>query len=88
MYLYFQRQLTDRVRHFLQQQYGLDLPTIVIEQPPKVEFGEYALPLSFELAKSCARLLARSRKRSSPASGKVDGFDSLEVAGAGYINAG
>ena len=29
----------------------LELPKIVIEQPPKVEFGEYALPLAFELAK-------------------------------------
>ncbi len=35
----------------------------------------------------CARHRARSPKRSSPDIGKVDGFDRLEVAGAGYINA-
>ncbi len=87
MYLYFQRLLTDRVRHFLQQQYGLDLPTIVIEQPPKVEFGEYALPLSFELAKRLRKAPRKIAEEIVAGLGKVDGFDRLEVAGAGYINA-
>ena len=87
MYLYFQRLLTDRVRHFLQQQYGLDLPTIVIEQPPKVELGEYALPLSFELAKRLRRAPRKIAEEIVAGLGKVDGFDRLEVAGAGYINA-
>jgi arginyl-tRNA synthetase len=87
LYLYFQRLLTDRVRHFLQQQYGLDLPTIVIEQPPKVEFGEYALPLSFELAKRLRKAPRKIAEEIVTGLGKVDGFDRLEVAGAGYINA-
>jgi len=87
LYLYFQRLLTDRVRHFLQQQYGLDLPTIVIEQPPKVELGEYALPLSFELAKRLRRAPRKIAEEIVAGLGKVDGFDRLEVAGAGYINA-
>ena len=87
MYLYFQRLLTDRVRHFLQKQYGLDLPTIVIEQPPKVEFGEYALPLSFELARRLRKAPRKIAEEIVAGLGKVDGFDRLEVAGAGYINA-
>lgn len=87
MYLYFQRILTDRVRHFLQEQYGLDLPTIVIEQPPKVEFGEYALPLSFELAKRLRKAPRKIAEEIVAGLGKVEGFDRMEVAGAGYINA-
>ena len=87
MYLHFQRILTDRVRHFLQQQYGLDLPTIVIEQPPKVEFGEYALPLSFELAKRMRKAPRKIAEEIVAGIGKIEGFDRLEVAGAGYINA-
>jgi hypothetical protein len=39
------------MREFLRAHYGLEVERIVIEQPPKVEFGEYALPLAFELAK-------------------------------------
>ena len=87
MYLHFQRILTDRVRQFLQQQYELDLPAIVIEQPPKVEFGEYALPLSFELAKRLRKAPRKIAEEIVAGIGKIDGFDRLEVAGAGYINA-
>jgi len=38
------------MRAFLQRAYGLNDVNIVIEQPPKIEFGEYALPIAFELA--------------------------------------
>ena len=51
MYRHLERRLAQHVREFLRRTYDLDLPKIVIEQPPKVEFGEYALPLAFELAK-------------------------------------
>jgi len=87
LYLYFQRLLIDRVRKFLQEQYGLDLPTVVIEQPPKVEFGEYALPLSFELAKRLRKAPRKIAEELVAGIGKIPGFERLEVAGAGYINA-
>ena len=51
MYRHLERRLAQHVRDFLRRTYDLDLPKIVIEQPPKVELGEYALPLAFELAK-------------------------------------
>ena len=51
MYRILERRLAQQVRDFLRRTYDLDLPRIVIEQPPKVELGEYALPLAFELAK-------------------------------------
>ena len=51
MYRHLERRLAEHVREFLRRTYNLDLTKIVIEQPPKVEFGEYALPLAFELAK-------------------------------------
>ena len=51
MYRSLERRLAQHVRDFLRRTYDLDLPKIVIEQPPKVELGEYAMPLAFELAK-------------------------------------
>ena len=51
MYLERQKQLAEHVRNFLRQKYQVELPNIVIEPPPKVEMGEYAMPFSFELAK-------------------------------------
>ncbi|MGB7553801.1 MAG: arginine--tRNA ligase [Candidatus Korobacteraceae bacterium] len=87
MYLEQQKKLANQVRAFLRERYQIDLANIVIEQPPKVEMGEFALPLSFELAK---RLRKAPRKIAEEIVAELpppDGFEKLEVAGAGYINA-
>ena len=51
LYLELQKQLTEHVRGVLKRLYDAELPRIVIDQPPDIKLGEYALPLSFELAK-------------------------------------
>ena len=87
MYLRFQKLLDARVRAVLREKYQLELPNIVIEQPPKIGLGEYALPLAFELAK---RLRKPPRKVAEELLGALEGvpgFKSFEIAGAGYINA-
>ncbi len=87
MYLEQQKKLAATVREFLRHKYNVDMADIVIEQPPKVELGEFALPLSFELAK---RLRKPPRKIAEEIVAQLplpDGFEKLEVAGAGYINA-
>jgi arginyl-tRNA synthetase len=75
------------VREFLRRTYDLDLPKIVIEQPPKVEFGEYALPLAFELAKKLRKAPRKIAEEIVSGIGAIPGFEKLELAGAGYINA-
>ena len=67
--------------------YSLDLPKISIEQPPNVEFGEYALPLAFELAKKLRKAPRKIAEEIVGGIGPIEGFEKLEVAGAGYINA-
>jgi arginyl-tRNA synthetase len=87
LYLRFQKLLDARVRAVLREKYQLELPNIVIEQPPKIGLGEYALPLAFELAK---RLRKPPRKVAEELLGALEGvpgFKSFEIAGAGYINA-
>lgn len=87
MYRHLQRRLTDHVRTFLREKYDIDLPSIVVEQPPNIELGEYALPFSFELAKKLRkppRKIAEEIVASIP---PIEGFQHFEVAGAGYINA-
>ena len=51
LYRYLERRLAQHIRDFLRRTYNVELERIVIEQPPNVQFGEYALPLAFELAK-------------------------------------
>jgi arginyl-tRNA synthetase len=87
LYRYLERRLTQHVRDFLRRTYDVELPKIVIEQPPKVEFGEYALPLAFELAKRLRKAPKKIAEEIVNGIGQIAGFEKLELAGAGYINA-
>ncbi len=87
LYRDLERRLAQHVREFIRRTYAVELPRIVIEQPPRVDFGEYALPLAFELAK---KLRQAPRKIAEEIVSRIDpiqGFEKLELAGGGYINA-
>lgn len=86
MYLELQEQLVERVREVLKRQYDVDLPRIVVDQPPDIRLGEYALPLSFELAKKLRKPPRKIAEEIVTALGTIPGFAKFEVAGAGYIN--
>jgi arginyl-tRNA synthetase len=87
LYRHLEQRLAQEIREFLHRSYGLDLPKIVVEQPPRVELGEYALPLAFELAKTLRKAPRKIAEEIVAGIGPIDGFEKLEVAGAGYINA-
>jgi arginyl-tRNA synthetase len=87
LYRHLELRLTQHVRDFLRRAYDIELPRIVIEQPPKVEFGEYALPLAFELAKKLRKAPRKIAEEIVSGIGPIEGFEKLELAGAGYINA-
>jgi arginyl-tRNA synthetase len=87
LYRHLERHLADAVRGLLRAQVSVELPSIVIEQPPKVELGEYALPLAFELAKKLRKAPRKIAEEIVAGLGPVKGFEKFEVAGAGYINA-
>ncbi len=87
MYRSLEHRLATAVRDYLKRVYSLDLTKIVIEQPPKVELGEYAMPLAFELAKKLRKAPRKIAEEMVAGIGPIEGFEKLEVAGAGYINA-
>jgi arginyl-tRNA synthetase len=87
LYRHLEHRLAQYVRDFISRTYSLDLAKIVIEQPPKVEFGEYALPLAFELAKKLRKAPRKIAEEIVTGIGPIAGFEKLELAGAGYINA-
>ncbi len=87
MYRHLQSRLADAVKNYLQSAYQIEVDSVVIEQPPKVELGEYALPLAFELAKKLRKAPRKIAEEVVVGLGSVEGFDHFEVAGAGYINA-
>jgi arginyl-tRNA synthetase len=87
LYRHLERRLARQIRDFLRRSYDLDLAKIVIEQPPRVELGEYALPLAFDLAKKLRTPPRKIAEEIVAGMGPIEGFEKLELAGAGYINA-
>jgi arginyl-tRNA synthetase len=87
LYLELEQQLTRRIGDLLKRQYDLEVPRLVVDQPPRVDLGEYALPLSFELAKKLRKPPRKIAEEIVAALGDLPGFAKFEVAGAGYINA-
>src|SRR5260370_6851442 len=86
LYVELQQQLTANVGDFLKRQYELDLPRLVVDQPPSVSLGEYALPLSFDLAKNLRKPPRKIAEEIVAPIVPIPGFGKLEVAGAGSIN--
>jgi arginyl-tRNA synthetase len=86
VYLELTKRLRDALANHIRASYGVELP-VVLERPPKIEMGEVASPVCFELAKrlkKAPRLIAQEIAVALP---RVPGIARVEVAGAGYLNA-
>ena len=87
MYLELQQRLSARLSAVLLSLYQIEQASFAIEQPPELNFGEYALPVAFELARKLRKAPKVIATEIAAALVPLDGFASFEVAGAGYINA-
>jgi arginyl-tRNA synthetase len=86
VYRSLQQRLVEHIQQFLRQKYEVELPNLVVDQPPKVEMGEYALPFSFELAKRLRKAPRKIAEEVAVELPPIEGFEKPEVAGAGYLN--
>ncbi len=87
MYLAGQKRFASTLRAAIQSLYSLTVDNIPMEQPPDLKFGEYAVPIAFELARTLRKAPRKIAEEVVAALGTVEGFVAFEVAGAGYINA-
>jgi len=86
VYLTLLKRLRETLAGYIREKYGVEL-SVVLERPPKLEMGEAASPVCFELAKrlkKAPRQIAQEIANSLP---KIEGIGRVEVAGAGYLNA-
>jgi arginyl-tRNA synthetase len=86
VYLTLLKRLRETLAGHIREKYGVEL-SVVLERPPKLEMGEAASPVCFELAKrlkKAPRQIAQEIASSLP---KIEGIGGVEVAGAGYLNA-
>jgi arginyl-tRNA synthetase len=86
LYRYLELRLVEHLRAFLRRTYDLEIANIVVEQPPRIELGEYALPIAFDLARKLRRAPRKIAEEIVAGVGTIPGFEKFEVAGAGYIN--
>ena len=84
------QRLTNRLREalagYIREKYGVELE-IVLERPPKIEMGEAASPVCFELAKRLKRAPRQIAQEIASGLGKIEGIARVEVAGGAYLNA-
>ncbi len=86
MVLELEKRLGEAIRAVLKQKYDLQLEQIPLETPPDLRLGEIATPIAFELARKLRKAPKIIAQEIVAALGPLRGFDSLDVAGAGYIN--
>jgi arginyl-tRNA synthetase len=86
LYRYLEHRLAQRVLEFLRQHYaGAVLPNVVIEQPPKVELGDFAIPL-FPFAKPLRTAPLKIAEAIRTGIGPIEGIAEMQVAPPGYLN--
>src|SRR5262249_6787492 len=78
--------LRDALRGTIRAQWNSEPPEIVLNQTPKVNLGELATPIAFELARRVKKAPRAVAEELIAKVGKIDGIARMEVAGAGYIN--
>jgi arginyl-tRNA synthetase len=86
MYKTLQQQLQAKIATVVRERYEIELAQLAVELPPKIELGEMALPVAFELAKrlkKAPRAIAQELEAELAATPGVAG---VEIAGAGYLN--
>ncbi len=86
MYQILANRLRDALTRYIHERYGISLE-IALEKPPKLELGELASPVCFELAKRLKRAPRQIAQEIAANLGHVEGVARIEVAGAGYLNA-
>jgi arginyl-tRNA synthetase len=86
MYRTLQLQLQARIEALLKERYEIALANLAVELPPKIEFGEMALPVAFELAKRLKKAPRAIAQELQAELAATPGVAAVEIAGAGYLN--
>ncbi len=86
MYHEVETKFREAIRRFLSERYGLDV-AIALERPPRLELGELATPVCFELARKLRRAPRQIAQEIAAEIGPIEGVARVEVAGGGYLNA-
>jgi arginyl-tRNA synthetase len=80
------RELETAVSEACRRVFGVEAPRVVLETPPKVELGDLACPVAFELAKVLRRPPRKIAEELAPALVLPAVVVKRSVEGGGYVN--
>lgn len=86
MYQEIDKRFREALTEFIRAKYD-ERVNVTTERPPKIEMGEIASPVCFELAKKLKRAPRQIAQEIASGIGKIEGVERIEVAGGGYLNA-
>jgi arginyl-tRNA synthetase len=86
VYLTLLNRLREALAAHIREKYNVEL-SVVLERPPKLEMGEAASPVCFELAKRLKKAPRAIAQEIANSLRKIEGIARVEVAGGGYLNA-
>ena len=86
MYRHLELRLAQRIEQFLLERYAAaSLPSVVVEQPPKVELGDFAIPM-FPFAKLLRSAPLKIAEAIRAEVGPIEGIADMQAAPPGYLN--
>ena len=86
MYRHLEQQLAKRILESLLRRHpGASLPRVVLEQPPMVELGDFAIP-TFPFAKPLRSAPLKIAELIRNDAGPIEGIAEMQVAPPGYLN--
>jgi arginyl-tRNA synthetase len=86
VYLAIEKRVREALAAFISAKYGENVH-VATSRPPKIEMGEIASPVCFELAKRLKRAPRQLAQEIASGIGRIEGVERIEVAGGGYLNA-
>jgi arginyl-tRNA synthetase len=78
--------IRDALRSTIHSLWKLEIDDVVLNLTPKIELGELATPVCFELAKKLRKAPKAAAEELIRGIGEIPGVRKIELAGAGYIN--
>ena len=85
MFHQFEKSIPVAVAASLSQQLQIEVP-VHLEQPRDSKFGEFALPVAFQLARQLKQAPKAIAEKLVQAIGQLPGVAAIEIAGNGYLN--
>jgi arginyl-tRNA synthetase len=86
VYKAVEERIRKALKRHIHERYKTDVP-VIIERPPKLQMGEVASPVCFELAKQLKKPPRALAQEIANSLKPIEGVARIEVAGGGYLNA-